>query len=195
MQVNGKYSLYGIHGQRKYLTIGERSGFFHAAKKVDEPSKRLFLLMLYYTGARISEVLNLKKRHIDVQGKCVVIESLKKRKTGVFRGVPIPDGFLGDLVTYGNASNHHKLWCCSRSTAWRLVKAVMQQAEIEGVQACAKGLRHSFAVCAIENNVPLNVIKKWMGHSSIVTTSIYLNVIGEEERSFAERMWGALWYK
>jgi len=29
-----------------------------------------------------------------------------------------------------------------------------------------------------------------MGHSSIITTAIYLNAIGKEERMFAKRLWG-----
>lgn len=65
----------------------------------------------------------------------------------------------------------------------------MDEIGIEGAQVSAKGLHYGFAVSAIENNVLLSLIKKWMGHSSISTTAIYLNVIGKEERAFAEAMW------
>ena len=70
-----------------------------------------------------------------------------------------------------------------------IIKRVMQSAGVRGQFASPKGLRHAFAVHALANGVPLNLIQKWMGHSSIETTSIYLNAMGAEERAFAERMW------
>lgn len=182
------YSLYGLNGQRKYLTQLERSRFYKVANE-NENVKRLFFLMLYYTGARISEVLSIRRQHIEAEECVVVIESLKKRKKGVFRIVPLPESFIVELSSYINSNKGIYLWSFSRRTASRYVARVMEEASIFGLQASAKGLRHSFAVCAIENNVPLNLIKKWMGHSSISTTAIYLNVIGQEERAFAKEMW------
>ena len=65
----------------------------------------------------------------------------------------------------------------------------MKLAGVIGPQASAKGLRHSYAINAISKGVPLPLIKRWMGHSSIQTTEIYLEIVGTEERKFAERMW------
>ena len=66
----------------------------------------------------------------------------------------------------------------------------MIKAGILGPQACPKGLRHGFAVHGLSNNIPLTLIKKWLGHSSLVTTSIYLNVaLEEEEQRIAKRIW------
>ncbi len=183
------FSLYGINGQRKYLNKIERKQFFQVAEEREE-CKRLFFLMLYYSGARISEVLNLQKQHLDINEFVVVIESLKKRKKGIYRAIPLPKDFIRDLAIYTQSINlESKIWQFSRRTASRYVDRAMQDANIIGLQASSKGLRHSFAVCAIENNVPLNLIKNWMGHSSISTTEIYLNVVGQEERTFARRMW------
>ena len=189
MEARNGYTLYSLNGQRKYLNQQERSRFYKVASQQEEV-KRLFFLMLYYTGARISEVLNIEKQHIDKDECVVVIESLKKRRKGIYRVIPIPKEFVCRLFAYCDTNNEIQLWNFSRRTASRYVASVMEKADIAGLQACSKGLRHSFAVCAIENNVPLNLIKKWMGHSSIATTAIYLNVIGQEERFFAKRMWG-----
>lgn len=186
--VNNLYSLYGINGQRKYLTLNERKRFY-LASMLEEEKKRLFLLMLFFSGARISEVLNIKKNHIEVEECMVVIESLKKRRKGIYRLIPLPQDFVKDLGQYLNQIESDYLWDFCRRTASRYVSKVMQEAKITGIQASAKGLRHSFAVSAIEKQIPLNLIKKWMGHSSITTTEIYLNVVGMEERSFAQKMW------
>lgn len=65
---------------------------------------------------------------------------------------------------------------------------VMNNAEINGLQSSAKGLRHGFAVYAI-SRVPITLVKKWLGHSILETTEIYLSVIGVEEREMAQRLW------
>ena len=182
------YSLYGLNGQRKYLNQPERNRFYTTACQ-SKQYKRLFFLMLFYTGARISEVLNIQTNHIEAEECVVIIESLKKRKKGVFRIIPIPQQFVAELQSYTITIESNFLWPFSRRTASRYVAIAMEDAKISGIQASAKGLRHSFAVSAIRSNVPLNLIKKWMGHSSISTTAIYLDVIGQEERAFAKKMW------
>ncbi|MBB4000500.1 site-specific recombinase XerD [Aureimonas pseudogalii] len=45
-----------------------------------------------------------------------------------------------------------------------------------------------YRVTAI-GSVLLKMLSKWMGHAAIETTAIYANVLGEEQRSIAERMW------
>lgn len=140
----------------------------------------------------------LMPRSVDFGRKVIVFETLKKRKTGVFRAVPVPDDYLDtlDLVHGFKALYRRKkqldqpLWNWTRMTGYRKVMAVMEAAGIEeGPHRCPKGLRHAFGVNAVLNKVPLNTLKKWMGHSKIETTAIYADAVGEEERAIAARMW------
>jgi integrase len=62
----------------------------------------------------------------------------------------------------------------------------------DGPHATPKGLRHGFGIHAIRSGVPLNLVQRWLGHSSMTTTAIYLQAIGDEERTIAARMWSAL---
>jgi integrase/recombinase XerD len=82
-----------------------------------------------------------------------------------------------------------RLWSWSRTTAWRRVKEVMAAAGISGAPAMPRGLRHSFGVNAFQSNVPPRLVQRWMGPASLRTTSIYADVMGPDERAFAERMW------
>jgi len=41
----------------------------------------------------------------------------------------------------------------------------------------------------LEKNIPLNMVSKWMGHSSLEVTTIYANALGKEERKIASRIW------
>lgn len=153
-------------------------------------------MTLVLTGCRISEALSLTKAQIDYEANAVVIESLKKRKRGVFRIIPAPATHIAELryELAAEMSGSDRLWPWSRTKAYGLVKAVMSDAQIEGPQATAKGLRHGFAIFALACHVPLTLIQKWMGHSSIETTSIYLQAVGEEEYAIAKRMWSKHWW-
>jgi len=188
--------LFSPEGERKYLIEDERIQFLEFAR-LAENEQRTFCLMLYYTGARISEVLNMTYGNIDNTGLYVTIESLKKRRKGIFRRIPLPELFLDELQMVHNIKKHQKnpktkndrLWTWTRNTGYRKIMGIMKLANIEGVHACPKGLRHSFAIHCLEKNIPLNMVSKWMGHSSLEVTTIYANALGKEERKIASRIW------
>ena len=77
-------SLHDLNGQRKYLNQVERLRFLECTKSRSLQIK-LFCQLLYYTGARIAEIHNLRVGNIDFSNKTVVIETLKKCKRGIYR--------------------------------------------------------------------------------------------------------------
>lgn len=181
-------TLHDQNGQRKYLNHTERLRFLQCTecKRTDI---RLFCQLLYYTGARIAEIHNLKSSNLDFSNKTVIIETLKKRKRGIYREIPLPDFLLDALKEYlRDIENSTNLWPFSLRSASRYIKIVMSEADITGVKSCARGLRHGFAVHAVDT-APITIVKKWLGHSNLETTSIYLDVIGTEEREIAKRLW------
>ncbi len=188
--------LYDNAGNRKYLTKSERQAFIDAAKRA-APEIETFCLTLAYTGARISEVLALVPVRVDTSANAIVIESLKKRKRGIYRAVPVPSHLLTRLdevhgIICGRSNpdiNHLRIWNWSRTTAWNRIKTIMHAAGIVEGPAMPKSLRHAFGVAGTQTGVPLNIIQRWLGHADIQTTAIYTNVMGSEERVLAERMW------
>lgn len=180
--------LYDRHGARLYLNAAERRRFReHALRR--PPSEALLCLVLLYAGCRISEALALTRESFQRQGLSVAILTLKRRKEGVVREVPLPREVFVWLGQLPGAADDERLWDWHRGTAWRKVKAVLDAADVRGHQAMPKGLRHGFGVNAIQNGVPLNLLAKWMGHASMRTTAIYANASGPEERRIAARMW------
>jgi integrase/recombinase XerD len=191
--------LYDTEGRRLYLTSAERDVFLDAATQADRPVRTL-CAVLYYTGCRISEALALTPRRVDISGQTLIFESLKKRRRGVYRAVPVPEVLIDQLdMVHGIREAHRRkkddsldtsLWPIARNTAWRHVTAVMRGAGIsEGPHRCPKGLRHGYAIHALSRGVPLNMLSKWMGHAQMETTAIYANAVGEEQQSIAARMW------
>ena len=192
------YQLFDTAGNRKYLTPEEREQFRQAAGQVAR-SKRLFSLMLYHTGCRISEGLELKVKSIDFAAGCVIVRTLKQRKGKIkFRQIPLPDEYLQALddafdlrmlQKKNSRTRNSFIWDWSRKYGWMVINEAMQKAELQGIHASPKGLRHAFAIACLDRGIPLNMVQKWMGHASIETTAIYANAVGQEERKLAAKLW------
>ena len=88
--------LHTADGTRKYLTSGERDAFLRAADQADRPVRTLCMTPAY-SGCRLSEALALTVDRVDLAAGVLVFESLKKRRTGIFRSVPMPPALLDTL--------------------------------------------------------------------------------------------------
>lgn len=189
-------TLYIPSGSRKYLNALERRRFLQMARRM-RPDVRLFCTTLARSGGRISEALALTPAAIDLDSGVARLETLKRRRRGIVREVPLPANLLRELEREFDirqrqrdaALARERLWRWSRVTAWRHVKSVMLAAGISGTPAMPKGLRHAFGVAAFQARVPPNLVQRWLGHASLRTTSIYADVSGPDERAFAARMW------
>ena len=81
----------GLHtadDARKYLTAGEREAFLREAELADRQVRTL-CMTLTYAGCRLSEALALTVDRVDLAAGVLAIESLKKRRTGIYRAVPV----------------------------------------------------------------------------------------------------------
>jgi integrase len=183
--------VYDSEGKRKYLSFSEREAFREAATELADLQERTLCLTLLNTGCRISEALNTLASHLDIAEQKLVFETLKRRKNGVFRAIPIPDDLCADLLALTSGRDPSTpIWGFSRTSAWRLIKQTMKSAQIVGNQSSPRGLRHGFGIACVSHGVPVTTIQKWMGHARLETTAIYLSVTGHEERQFARRIWG-----
>lgn len=184
---------------RKYLTDEERTRFLHAAEHYSRVVRTL-CGTLAYSGCRLSEALALTVHRVNLNDASILFESLKRRRRGVFRSVPLPRPFLDslDMVHDINALQRRpdrgagvRLWSWGRTTAWRRVRVVMDDAGLTGPHAMPKGLRHGVGITAVRSGVPLNLVQRWLGHAQISTTAaIYADAVdSSEEHAFAARMW------
>lgn len=199
---NEEFDLFDKEGNRKYLTQKERSQFYHsidkALSKPQDREKRTFALMLYYSGCRISEGLATSYKKIDYSAQGVIFETLKRRKK-VHRFVPLPDSFLVKLDDVHRVRDYQAnradgkvtdlIWPFGRTTAWKIITKVMTTAEIEGVQATPKGLRHSFAIKHQLLKTPETMTAQWLGHADTSMMGVYGRAVGLESRELASKLW------
>jgi integrase/recombinase XerD len=142
--------LFDGQGRRFYFTDDERKAFL-AAARIAPREVRCFCGVLHYTGCRISEALALTPKAIDLSSRFIVFESLKKRRRGIYRPVPVPPELLDvldmvygirEIQKKGGARLNAKLWSWSRMTAYRRVQEIIEAAGTgKGPHACPKGLR------------------------------------------------------
>jgi integrase len=182
----GGWQVHDATGRRKYPNGHERQRFFRTATAQDRDTQALAYL-LAFTGCRISEALATQRHQLDALECKVMFQTLKRRRV-IYRAVPVPE-IVVTLLLALPVRDDGRFFGMHRSTAWRRIKRMMRQAEIDGPMACCRGLRHGFGIHAAGRNVPPNLIQRWMGHASPTTTAIYLDAVGVEERAFATRMW------
>jgi integrase len=184
--------LYNDQSERLYINADERERFLEVLDS-ESDDIRAFCLTLFYTGCRLSEARELRFSSIQEKARLISFRSLKKRNQHHIREIPVPQDLIDALDTLprnlGQAIWQVKEQKVSRVTAYRWIKHVMKQADIHGAHACPKGLRHGYGIHAVRSGVQLNMLQKWMGHSSIATTAIYATAVGAEELELADRMW------
>jgi len=190
-------TIYDQKGKRLYLDKKEVEEFLVCARK-QNTDYQTFAEILVYTGCRISEALNLTAENIKINENEITFNSLKKRKDSVYRDVPVPPSFMATLKVAHQLVKKQKskklsnalIWTWTRQHANTIIKSIMKEAGIvEGKHRTPKGLRHAYGVNAIKNDIPLNMLRKWMGHADMKTTAIYANAIGKEEAEIASKMW------
>ncbi len=184
-------SLFATDGTRKYLTSSEIKRFlYHAAKH--DAHINLLCQVLAYSGCRLTEALRLTTMSIDLEAQALTFQTLKQRRSNVFRHVPMPNYILRNLLKNAERGGRTRIWPVHRQTGRRWVQRVMHTADLSGVRATTRGLRHGFAVGNVEDDIPVTILQKWMGHARLATTAIYTNATGPEELGLAERRWVTL---
>ena len=190
--------LFTFEGQRKYLDEAEHARFLAAAAVLERGEVRTLCATLAYTGCRISEALELTADRVDLSSQVVTFRSLKKRGRTLYRPIPVPESYLDTLeLVHGIRKSQRArdkgrgvpLWTWGRTQATKHVWAVMAAAAITGPQACPKGLRHGFGVRLATKTRNPRLVQRMLGHASLETTAIYMDVVGREARDEMALTW------
>jgi len=144
--------------------------------------------LLYATGARVSELINLNTLDIssaDTQAGSTTTVKLKG-KGGKERIVPIGsyavaavnDYLVRSRPTLLKVSTQKALFLnqrggrLSRQSAWNLVAKAAERAGLSD-QVTPHSMRHSFATHLLDGGADIRVVQELLGHSSVTTTQIY----------------------
>lgn len=153
---------------------------------------RTMLEVLYATGLRVSELVNLKLADLHLEMN--LIQTIGKGDKE--RIVPIDDVAINWLNKYlqqvrplllkkRNSKyvflNAHGTGI-SRQSVWKKIKGYVAAANIHKT-VTPHTLRHTFATHLLENGADLRTVQELLGHSDISTTQIYTHVSHEHLRA------------
>ncbi|MEM4134679.1 MAG: site-specific integrase [Candidatus Micrarchaeia archaeon] len=139
----------------------------------------LVFLFLRYTGARISEVLNIdESRDLDYKNSTVRLITLKRtgKKKGQFRIIPIPDRLISEYLRTIKIfpSLEGKVFKIARNNFFNIFKDLCIKAGIPEDIAHPHVLRHTRAIELLRAGIPVTAVQQLMGHASLNTTAMYL---------------------
>lgn len=171
-----------------YISINEITKLFKTVKdKNDIESLRDYccLSILYTTGIRVSELINIKISDID-DGEYITIFGKNSKE----RIVPIYPQTLTVIKKYiSKAKLNIKNDSCflfpsqkkinhpiTRQRVFQIIKNRAVQANLDHEKLSPHKLRHAYATHMLESGVELIVLQQLLGHSDISSTQIYTNI-------------------
>ncbi|GFO97396.1 integrase/recombinase xerd, integrase/recombinase XerD [groundwater metagenome] len=152
--------------------------------KTENIKHRLLIELLYSTGLRLSECVNLKYSDIDLSEGIGWVRSGKGSKDRIFIISKLFKKDLQDYIetTKSEVKGYIFLVNGKKMSARGIQNAVKVSAKRAGLykDVHVHTLRHSFATHLLENGVDIRKIQKLLGHSNLQTTQIYTQVSSEE---------------
>lgn len=149
------------------------------ANKIENRDKAM-IEMLYATGMRISELVNLKITDVDMK-RCVIKVFGKGSKE---RLVPFGETALDSLKSYLNnreRSSSKEIFLSNRGKKmtrvafWQRVKVYLIRENLKN-SISPHTLRHAFATHLINRGADLRSVQLLLGHSDLSTTQIYTHI-------------------
>ena len=163
-----------------YLSEAEVILIFN--KTEDQLLKDIFTTA-FYTGMRLSELINMKWNWIDFEEKIIVVKNTAEFRTKNERDRIIPIHHKITQILKRQASIRRRLkddYVFNRYVGVKLNEDFISKQFKKAVRASDinekihfHSLRHSFASALIKHGVSLYIVKELLGHSNITTTQIY----------------------
>ncbi|MCD8025264.1 MAG: tyrosine-type recombinase/integrase, partial [Candidatus Gastranaerophilales bacterium] len=168
----------------KVLSIDEIKTLLE--KNLSKKEKAVFEL-LYGTGLRVSELVNLKEKNVDIKNNIVktigkgskerLIPLGSKAKKAVIEYLFEKNVFL--KKKFGSNFKSEYLFLnekCEKISRQWVYSFIKKQGEIINKTISPHTIRHSFATHLLENGADLRTVQELLGHSSVVTTQLYTHI-------------------
>jgi len=161
----------------------------------------IMIYILYGSGMRVSELVNIKIADIHFDTRFISIEG----KGGRQRMIPIPQSVMTLVSNYLQAQTTavtpqaiknpmylfpivygKRIKPISRQSCWIILKKICEQAGIKRAISPHQ-LRHSFATHMLEKGVDLRSLQVLLGHEEITTVEVYTHVETSQLRNIYDK--------
>jgi len=141
---------------------------------------RSVLAMIYSAGLRISELIHLELKHIDIDRRQIIIKNSKGRRD---RHVILSERFIPLMLNYIRSYKPKRYFVeglvAAKPYAAESVRGFLKRScKVAGItkRVTPHTLRHSYATHLLENGIDLRYIQELLGHAKPETTMIYTHV-------------------
>ena len=150
------------------------------AKKDIEIRDKAMVELLYATGVRVSELINIKFSNIDMNRNVVRVLGKGSKERLIPFGEQAHDSIAKYLLIRGKSqskelflSNRGKI--LSRVSFWNRVKVYLIRCNLKS-NISPHTLRHAFATHLLNRGADLRSVQMLLGHSDLSTTQIYTHI-------------------
>ncbi len=196
MQEKGKIEnnpLYGVDVPKVKKKIPEALTTREIVKLLNQPKAndlkgirdKAMLELLYATGIKVSELISLVVRDVDVKGGMLSCNTGKSE-----RYIPIGKEATEALDNYIRKARPYMVkdtkvknlfvncsgTMLTRQGFWKILRFYAQSAGIK-TEINSQTLRNSFAVHLLQNGADINAVSEMLGHNDVVTTRVYNQVL------------------
>lgn len=154
-----------------------------STKDKDGVRDRLIIEMLYATGVRVSELVNIKISDIDFNNRRIIVLGKGNKERIVYYG-EYAEEVLKEYLKTHERKNHNYLFVNSKGGKLTdrgvryIIDNIMSKLSVK-VHVTPHVLRHTFATDMLNNGCDIKVVQELLGHSSLKATEIYTHVTNE----------------
>ena len=145
----------------------------------------LLIQVLWRTGVRVSELINIRPRDVEWSNQVI---NITKAKRGKQRRVLLNEStlkMLSDYVLAQKIQEDRPIFGLTRRHIGRIVK---KYGNAIGARVHPHTLRHSFAIHLVRSGMDLRRLQLLLGHSSLNMTQIYLQFKDDDIREVYQKI-------
>ena len=186
LKFSGKIDIRFAKTPSKLPIVLSRNEIQSILTVISNEKHRLMIALAYSGGFRVSEIINLKIKDINLEELTIHIKGAKgnKDRITIFPEKLVKD--IGKLISNNNFESYVFISERGGKLAERTAQKVFENAlKKTGIKkdATFHSLRHSFATHLLENGVDVRYVQELLGHQNIRTTQIYTHVTNPSIRN------------
>jgi len=176
-----------VKKDKKLPIVLSRKEIEKIISQIANSKHRLMVSTGYASGLRVSEVINLKVKDLDLEELTVHLKSAKGKKDRI---TIFPKKLKVDFQnSIAGKNNNDYVFESNRGgklTTFSLQKVFKQAVKKSGIkkEATFHSLRHSFATHLLENGTDVRYVQELLGHANIRTTQIYTQVTNPKLKKY-----------
>lgn len=186
LKIDCPYQLNKVRGKKRLPTYLSLPEIISVLETITNITHKTMIAMLFGSGLRVNELVNLKVQDLDFNNNTVIIRQSKGNKDRIttLSDKLIPT--LKEMMQNKKANDYLFQTISKKKYNIRTIQTIFTRAlKKSGIQkkATCHTLRHSFATVLLQTGTDIRTICKLLGHKSVKTTMIYLHCVDANKSS------------